>query len=241
MKVAHGLSWDENYGAGGAFNGPNIAFTASAGKVVAFLYDLETHILTVQASDPPLAGTGQQSAHWIDETTIAWPAELGEAPEDASWQLYASAEAGLAVADGEVTGGDPIELSVIDGGLTADQKADFPALATYVALRVDDQDAAALVKGQLAVAQRDADGLLTGFTGVQLPGVLDDLYAEELDGEGARRLVPGQQADLRACGRPPLRRRRCSPGSLVPPATPSATRPRGTRHPAPGPSPASRR
>ena len=36
------------------------------------------------------------------------------------------------------------------------------------------------MKGQLAVAQRNGD-TLTGFTGVQIPGVLDDLYADALD------------------------------------------------------------
>ncbi len=69
---------------------------------------------------------------------------------------------------------------MIDGGLTDAQKAAFPALASYVALRVaDGTDAATLVKGQLSVAQRSGDAL-TGFTGVQIPGVLDDLYADAL-------------------------------------------------------------
>ena len=109
--MTHGLSWDENYGVGGAPGGGDIAFTASAGKVVAFLYDIETHVLTVQTSNPPLAGTGELRAHWIDADTIAWPADLGTAAAGASWQLYASADASLAAADGEVTGGDPIDLT----------------------------------------------------------------------------------------------------------------------------------
>ncbi|SFS13494.1 alpha-1,6-glucosidases, pullulanase-type [Microbacterium sp. cf046] len=180
VKVTHGRSWDENYGAGGAPNGPNISFTASAGTVVAFLYDIETHVLTVQASDPPLSGIGELRAHWIDADTIAWPADLGSSSAGVSWQLYASPDASLAVADGAVTGADPIDLSVIDGGLTAAQKEAFPALASYIALRVEGQDTAALVKAQLAVAQRNGD-TLTGFTGVQLPGVLDDLYAAALE------------------------------------------------------------
>ncbi len=182
VKVTHGLSWDENYGVGGAPGGGDIAFTATAGEVVAFLYDSATHIVTVQTSNPPLAGTGELRAHWIDAETIAWPADLGKAAAEASWQLYASADASLAVADGEVTGGDPIDLTVIEGGLTDAQRAAFPALSSYVALRVaDGTDAAALVKGQLAVAQRSGE-TLTGFTGVQIPGVLDDLYADALEG-----------------------------------------------------------
>lgn len=181
VKVTHGLGWDENYGAGGLANGPNIAFTASAGKVVTFRYALDTHVLTVKTTDPPLAGVGEQRAHWIDADTIAWPADLGSTAAGATWQLYASPDASLAVTDGEVTGGDPIDLTVVDGGLTDAQKDAFPALSSYVALRVPDgTDAATLVKGQLAVAQRNGD-TLTGFTGVQIPGVLDDLYADALD------------------------------------------------------------
>jgi pullulanase-type alpha-1,6-glucosidase len=180
VKVTHGLNWDENYGVGGAPNGGNIAFTASAGEIVAFLYDIETHVLTVQTANPPLAGTGELRAHWIDAGTIAWPADLGSSSADATWQLYASADASLAVADGAVTGADPIALTVVEGGLTDAQKEAFPALSSYTALRVaDGTDAAALVKGQLAVAQRNGD-TLTGFTGVQIPGVLDDLYAAAL-------------------------------------------------------------
>ena len=59
VKVTHGLSWDENYGVGGAPGGGDIAFTASAGEVVAFLYDIETHVLTVQTSNPPARGHGR--------------------------------------------------------------------------------------------------------------------------------------------------------------------------------------
>ena len=183
VKVAHNRSWDENYGAGGAAGGANITFSATAGKVVTFRYTLATHILTVKASDPPLAGTGELRAHWIDAESIAWPADLGAPADGATWQLYGSPDAALGVtADREVTGGtDPIALSRIDGGLTDDQKERFPALAGYVALHVDGTDpeaTAALLKGQLMVAQRGAGGALTAFTGVQIPGVLDDLYAD---------------------------------------------------------------
>ncbi|WP_127473397.1 pullulanase-type alpha-1,6-glucosidase [Microbacterium sulfonylureivorans] len=178
VKVAHNLSWDENYGVGGAPGGGNITFSASQGKVVTFRYDLETHILTVKASDPPLAGVGELRAHWIDAETIAWPADLGTAAADASWQLHASDEASLALADGEITGGDAIDLPRVDGGLTAAQKTAFPALAGFTALHVDGADAAALLKGQLMVSQRDAGGVVKAYTGVQIPGVLDDLYAD---------------------------------------------------------------
>jgi pullulanase-type alpha-1,6-glucosidase len=183
LKVAHGLGWDENYGQNGVRGGANISFSASDGKLIVFRYTLATHVLEIEVTDPPLPGTGQQQAQWIDADTIAWPSTLGAPATDATWQLYSSADASLALADGEVTGGDPVDLTLVAGGLTAEQKARFPALAGYTALHVEGQDrdaVAALVKGQLMVAQHGADDTLSAFTGVQIPGVLDDLYAGEL-------------------------------------------------------------
>ena len=43
-KVAHDESWDENYGAGGVQNGPNIPFTVGANETVTFIYDPVAHI-----------------------------------------------------------------------------------------------------------------------------------------------------------------------------------------------------
>jgi hypothetical protein len=48
-KVAHNESWDENYGAGGVFDGPNIPFTVGPNQIVTFTYDLATHVLTITA------------------------------------------------------------------------------------------------------------------------------------------------------------------------------------------------
>ncbi|WCM55477.1 pullulanase-type alpha-1,6-glucosidase [Microbacterium sp. EF45047] len=180
VKAAHGLSWAENYGADGVRDGANISFSATEGKVTSFRYTLATHILEITSADPPLPGTGEQRAHWIDETTIAWPANLGSI-DRAAYQLYSSADAALEVVDGEVTGADPIPLEVVEGGLTEEQLARFPALEGYLALRVTDADAAALLRTRLAVAQRDTSGALTAFTGVQIPGVLDDLFAAALE------------------------------------------------------------
>ena len=47
VKVAHNLSWAENYGAGGAAGGANLSFTAPGGKPVTFTYVLATHLLTI--------------------------------------------------------------------------------------------------------------------------------------------------------------------------------------------------
>ncbi|MBO0920636.1 pullulanase-type alpha-1,6-glucosidase [Cellulomonas sp. zg-ZUI222] len=181
VKVAHGLSWDENYGVDGVRGGANIAFSVPGGAPVTFTYDLATHVLTVQASDPPLPGTGQLAAHWVDARTLAWPASFvpsGTDPTTLGLTLHGSTDATLEVVDGQVTGGEDVALTVVPGGLTEAQRARFPALAGYVALRVDADRAAVerLLTGELLVRQADADGVAQAITGVQVPGVLDDLY-----------------------------------------------------------------
>lgn len=186
VKVAHGLDWSENYGVGGAPGGANYTFTATGGKLVEFRYTLATHVLEIVVTDPPLAGSGQSQAHWVDEQTIAWPAALldGAKSEDATWTLEHAPEAGLGVTDGEVTGGgDAVELELDEAGLSDAQLEKFPALEGFLALHVvgaDRSEIEGLLTEQLAVAQRSGGsaGELTAFTGVQLPGVLDALYAD---------------------------------------------------------------
>ena len=50
-KVAIRESWDENYGADGVPNGPNIPFSvASPGDIVSFAYDQTTHVLMIDVT-----------------------------------------------------------------------------------------------------------------------------------------------------------------------------------------------
>ncbi|MGO2541995.1 MAG: pullulanase-type alpha-1,6-glucosidase [Specibacter sp.] len=187
VKTAHGLGWDENYGAGGAPGGDNLAFSASTGKQINFRYTLATHILEIDVADSPLAGLGTLQGKWIDENTLAWPtALLGPVPAaDASWQLFHSASAALEIADGAVSGGSAIDLSYDSAGFSPEQLATFPALKTgYIVLRPAAMDRAkttGLLKEQLQIAQT-SHGALSAYTGVQLPGVLDSLYAGSLAG-----------------------------------------------------------
>ena len=53
VKVAINESWDENYGAGGAQNGANIAFgVTSSGSTVTFSYNATTHVLNINVVSP---------------------------------------------------------------------------------------------------------------------------------------------------------------------------------------------
>jgi hypothetical protein len=46
-KVAIGESWDENYGANGIQDGPNVQFSVPAGAVVTFQFDSSTNVLDI--------------------------------------------------------------------------------------------------------------------------------------------------------------------------------------------------
>jgi glycosidase/fibronectin type 3 domain-containing protein len=56
-KVAINESWDENYGAGGTLNGPNISFNVPANNAqVIFSYASGTHVLTIDVEQPEEPG-----------------------------------------------------------------------------------------------------------------------------------------------------------------------------------------
>ncbi|MBA0050115.1 pullulanase-type alpha-1,6-glucosidase [Streptomyces sp. AJS327] len=119
-------------------------------------------------------------AQWIDGRTVAWPKGLGDRAD--RHRLVYSRTGGLGVSDGQLTGeGEELPLSRVPGGLTEEQRAAHPHLSGYHAYRLAAEDADRVrgaLRGQvLAVAGDDAGERLSAATGVQIPGVLDALYA----------------------------------------------------------------
>ncbi|GAB6940479.1 pullulanase-type alpha-1,6-glucosidase [Isoptericola variabilis] len=209
-KVAHGLSWAENYGVGGAPDGANYSFSAGDGETVAFSYDLATHVLEIGVENPPLPGAGQQAAHWVRGGLVLAPADLGTGDD---WTLWTAPDGGLAVADGQVRGPDGGDLPegaasydlVPAGDVPDDVARDFPALAGHTALEPAGDDGKPLgravveklLTGQLLVTRASGEGL-SAATGVQVPGVLDDLYSQRASKRtfGAQRHPSGKWASF---------------------------------------------
>ncbi|UYB42790.1 pullulanase-type alpha-1,6-glucosidase [Streptomyces sp. Je 1-4] len=111
-----------------------------------------------QAAPPP---PDKALAQWIDRDTVVW-----KGAERATAQL-------------EFGAGDT-RIGLAPGSLTPAERAAYPHLASYPAFTVDARDrhlAPAALRGKLLAAQRTADGRRT-TTGVQTPGVLDDLYGD---------------------------------------------------------------
>jgi pullulanase-type alpha-1,6-glucosidase len=185
FKVTHGLSWDVNYGAGGAPNGANVAFAVPAdGVITTISYTLATHEISVKTSkagaSPDLT---KQKAFIVGPDLVAWPASslpAGTDPATLGWRLHWSAVGGLGVDAEAVTGGSVATLTRDPAGLPAALLAEHPELKGAVALRLDKKTAQQLpeiLKGQVAVAMYDSTGTLLDATGAQIAIALDSLYA----------------------------------------------------------------
>ncbi|MFC1406845.1 MULTISPECIES: pullulanase-type alpha-1,6-glucosidase [Streptacidiphilus] len=136
---------------------------------------------TASAADLDLT---QSKAQWIDGTTVAVPAAWGfgqNLAAGASAEMVYSPTGALAVKDGDLT--DPgywLRLLPVSTGLTAAQLAAHPELKGYAAFTVDPRDRSRIttaLRGQLIMTEREANGALLAATGVQIPGVLDAVYA----------------------------------------------------------------
>ncbi|MFJ8077274.1 pullulanase-type alpha-1,6-glucosidase [Streptomyces sp. NPDC096176] len=114
-------------------------------------------------------------AVWIDENTVAW----NGSDAAASSALLYSRDGSIAVEGGALTG-DRQVLRLNESELSDAQKAKFPHLKAYNAYSVDPRDRDRVreaLRGQVVAAQYAANGAALTATGVQIAGVLDDLYA----------------------------------------------------------------
>ena len=125
----------------------------------------------------PQGDLGAAQAHWLSRDTVAW--DLGELPEGAQVSLYYSPDAGLTPGENGLEGGERVVLEPA-GPLGETLQNEFPHLANYQTFRVPESaDVAAILQGQTAVSYTDAEGMVQDATGLQIPGVLDDLYAND--------------------------------------------------------------
>ncbi|MFJ9832207.1 pullulanase-type alpha-1,6-glucosidase [Streptomyces sp. NPDC101169] len=145
------------------------------GHEVWLLNGQEQHLLPQPAGSAAALDLTTSKAVWIDRDTVAWNGADGAA----STQLLYSPHGSIAVKDGTLTSDDEHWLRLTKTALTDAQKAKFPHLKNYTAWSVDPRDrdrVRAALNGQLVASQRAANGAVLAATGVQIAGVLDDLY-----------------------------------------------------------------
>lgn len=164
-KVTHGPSWGENYGEGGAADGPNYSLSTTPGDNLVFTYDPTTHIVEVEMNNPPLPGDGLERAIWISGTELAIPSEL---------------------AGESYTVVDHPELTVTEAGtVSAEEAAAFPRTSGYTKLVISaegDDEAAVreLLRGPVTI-EAESGGEPVARTNTQIAGALDALYPGATD------------------------------------------------------------
>ncbi len=135
----------------------------------------EKYLLPQPAGSAAALDPATSKAVWIDRNTVAWNGVDGAA----STQLVSSHDGSIAVKDGTLTSDDERWLRLTKTTLTDAQKAKFPHLKDYTAWSVDPRDRGRVrqaLGGQIVATQRAANGAVLAATGVQIAGVLDDLY-----------------------------------------------------------------
>uniref|UniRef100_A0A1J3ES24 Pullulanase 1, chloroplastic n=1 Tax=Noccaea caerulescens TaxID=107243 RepID=A0A1J3ES24_NOCCA len=114
-------------------------------------------------------------AYWVTQGVIAWNVDVGEG----SCYLYASKIAALSSSEDGIEGYDiKLKLEAESESLPTKVIEKFPHIGNYKPFKVPSElDIRDLVKSQLAVVCFDAEGRLIQGTGLQLPGVIDELFS----------------------------------------------------------------
>ncbi|XP_076946997.1 pullulanase 1, chloroplastic-like [Bidens hawaiensis] len=129
------------------------------------------------ASSPPQDSLSYSRAYWVTRSIIAWDVDVDVG---GSCFLYSSKSAALSVsANGIEAGYDlNIELERHDQRLPENVRDKFPHIKDYKAFKVPEAlDLKSILKDQLAVALFDSSGRCINVTGLQLPGVIDDIFS----------------------------------------------------------------
>ncbi|MFF7947410.1 pullulanase-type alpha-1,6-glucosidase [Streptomyces griseorubiginosus] len=145
------------------------------GHEVWLLNGQEEYLLPQPAGSAAALDLTTSKAVWIDRNTVAWNGNDAAA----STQLVYSHDGSITVKDGTLTSDDERWLRLTRTALTDAQKGKFPHLKDYTAWSVDPRDRDRVqqaLTGQLVASQRAANGAVLSATGVQIAGVLDDLY-----------------------------------------------------------------
>jgi pullulanase-type alpha-1,6-glucosidase len=153
------------------------AFTvAKDGDEIYFGYDTVKKEFLISTEGAPRGSLSKQKAHWVSRDTVLW--NTVGSPKY-SYALVYSPEAALELTADGLVGGTEIPLTYEKAGADSAIKARFPHLAALTALKLSAADLSKVpeaLKSEIAVVLKDENGRVVDVTGVQLPGVLDDLY-----------------------------------------------------------------
>ncbi|KEH43309.1 alpha-1,6-glucosidase, pullulanase-type protein [Medicago truncatula] len=115
-------------------------------------------------------------AYWLTQSLIAWNVDHHQ---NGICYLLSSKDASLNISNSQIQGEDlKIKLQEDKAGLPANVVEKFPHIRGYKAFNLPPgSDIKSLLKSQLAVVIYDSDEKCRDCTGLQLPGVLDELFS----------------------------------------------------------------
>ncbi|WP_325052004.1 pullulanase-type alpha-1,6-glucosidase [Streptomyces triticagri] len=137
------------------------------------------------AGSPAPAAAAKEAAddqaQWIDRDTVVWQAP---GTGDARHRLLYTESGALPAKKGAPAGDGVRAIRLLPGTLSKAQRAKYPHLKDRSAFRVDPRDRAKVrsaLRARLLAVQDTPGEPVTATTEVQIPGVLDDLYATKAD------------------------------------------------------------
>jgi pullulanase len=144
------------------------------GNAVYFGYDAVNNSTTISTTGAPVGNLTKQRAIWIDRDTILWRIGGGSG---LTYALVYSPDASLALSPEGIENGSEIPLRFVSDKPDVDILRAYPHLREYAVFEVTDTTSLSeILKGQTAVIARSLSGRAVDATGIQIPGVLDDLY-----------------------------------------------------------------
>jgi len=177
VSFAVNESLQESYGADGKKGGAPISFTVKKdGDEVYFGLDPKAQALTISTEGAPRGNIAKQQAMWVNRDTIVW--NTVGSPKY-TYFLHYDPNGELQSTPQGIAGGQTISLTFTSAGPGDEVLKQNPYLAGFSAFKLSPADLTKIpeiVKGQIAVSARDQNGKLVDASGVQIWGVLDDVF-----------------------------------------------------------------
>ena len=177
LVIAINESLDETYGVDGVASGAAISFTvANDGAEVYISYNPASQKITVSTEGAPKGNITKPLAYWVSQDTILWKVTGFSGNK---YELAYSPDATLELTGSGIAGGEIIPLRYDLRGASQEQREKYPFLTGYIALKIDPADFSRIptaLRSQMAVVAFDDKGKMMDAAGLQIPGVLDDLF-----------------------------------------------------------------
>ncbi len=149
------------------------------GDEVYFGFDSVKGGLLVSTEGAPRGNITKLRAYWVSREAILW--NVPGSPKY-TYKLHYAPQGGISLGVNGIDGADEIALTYRQGGPGDEIFERFPHLTGLTTLTLSEADQARIpemLKGQVVVSAWDQNGKLVDAAGLQIPGVLDDLYRYE--------------------------------------------------------------